>query len=77
MFSTIIISIPDVKKLGLRVLMQIILGPSPSQILRRSQPTEKYIIIQVKREPKEKIRSMGLTTQTTIHKTDKQPELTV
>ena len=49
MFSTIIISIPDVKKLGLRVLMQIILGPSPSQILRRSQPTEKYIIIQVKR----------------------------
>ena len=76
MFSTIIISIPDMKKLGLRVLMQVRLGPSPSQILR-SQPTEKRIIIQVKREPKEKIRSMGLTTQTTIHKTDKQPELTV
>ena len=59
MFSTVIISIPDVKKLGLRVLMQIILGPSPSQILR-SQPTEKRIIIQVKREPKEKNQEYGI-----------------
>ena len=50
MFSTIIISIPDMKKLGLRVLMQVRLGPSPSQTLR-SQPTEKRMVIQVKREP--------------------------